>query len=202
MMTWNKVLAWMVAVALLACTGGAWADPGHNLTDEVSHLIGMVILFGLVLLILAGAAAYALFWENVLETRVQHGLAMIQNRPVGSGLTGLIVAVGVILLGKASEGAPALGGLVVALLVVSVWILSIGMICFARWLGRRLFAESAHRSFATAKGMVIILLMGLLFPIGLVALLLLALCGLGAMILSWRSPRVLETRPMPEPMER
>lgn len=169
---------------LLLLAASSWAAP--PLGVAASHLVGALTMVVIGLVLLVGGAAFALFWEGVMEDRIARALGTLQTRLGASAGMGFLIVLAVLALGKLSEGAPAMGGLVLVVALVGLWLLALGLVCYARWVGQRLFSESASPQLATGKGMVVVLLMGFVFPIGTFALLLLAISGLGAIILCWR----------------
>jgi hypothetical protein len=168
-----------------------WAGPTEKLAASATGLLGLLSFVVFIVLLLLGAGTYAIFWDNVLENRVKTSLSMVQQRPGRSALTGFLIILLIIVLGKLGETVNPVGGLAFILLVLAVWAMSLGLICYARWLGQRLFSEGRHPQLATAKGMMVIVLMNLVPFVGWFTTLLLCISGLGAVALCWRTGSVM-----------
>ncbi len=188
------VLATLAALALAGAP--VWAAeaaaPHTGAGAQLVKLVGGVVMLVVVLL---GSAAFALFWEGVLEQKIARGLATLQTRLGLSAALGFAIVIVVMALGKLAEGKPGLAGLVLIVALLALWLLSLGLVSYARWVGQRYFADGRMPALATAKGMLVVLLMGVVFPVGTFALLLLGISGLGAIVLSWRGNSAAPTAP-------
>ncbi|MBE7560220.1 hypothetical protein HS125_15295 [bacterium] len=183
----NRSLITATAIVVLLTLGApVWAQAPERPALALTHLVELLGAVILVFLVLLGSAAFALFWEGVLEHKIARGLSTLQNRLGLSTALGFGVVVVVMALGRLAHGTPALGGIVFIVALVGLWLAALGLVAYARWIGQRYFLEGRAPWLATAKGIIVVLLMGLVFPVGTFALLLLAVSGLGAMVYSWR----------------